>query len=85
MLELPTSRLPPLPRNKYLCPTHLSVHQFVGCIRKKAQMPKDVALFVFINGNELVTATSSMSELYELRKEEDGFLYVQLSDQEVMG
>lgn len=81
----PSSRLGPLPKNKFLCPADYSVLQFLGCVRKKVQLPEDTAFFVFVNGTELVSGESPMTMIYECKKESDGFLYMTLSDQEVMG
>ena len=48
-------------------------------------MRRDTALFIFVNGKELVTGDASMTAIYEQKKDEDGFLYMIYSDQDVMG
>ena len=79
------SRVEDFPKNKFLCPADYSVHQFLSSVRKKINVGKDTALFVFINGTELAAGDTSMSVLYQLKRDDDGFLYILLSDQEVMG
>mmetsp|Transcript_2717 Transcript_2717/g.4237 ORF Transcript_2717/g.4237 Transcript_2717/m.4237 type:complete len:118 (+) Transcript_2717:36-389(+) len=80
-----TSRLEDIPKNKFLCPPEYTVQQFLGCIRKKVKLSRDTALFVFVNGTELVSGDASMKNIYDQKKDEDGFLYMIYSDQEVMG
>lgn len=81
----PTSQLEALPKSKFLCQAEYTVLQFLGCLRKKMNLLRDVALFVFVNGTELFSGDASMSAIYESKKDEDGFLYLTISDQEVMG
>jgi hypothetical protein len=42
------------------------------------------ALFIFIN-NRLVPVTSNISSVYEINKDEDGFLYVCCSEENTFG
>ena len=79
------SRLEEIPKNKFLCPPEYSVQQFLSCIRKKVKLSRDTALFVFVNGRDLVSGDASMCSIYEQKKDEDGFMYMIYSDQEVMG
>ena len=81
----PNSRLDDLAKNKLLCPSEYNIQQFVGSIRKKVNLPRDTALFIFVNGTELVSGEVSMNAIYEEKKDPDGFLYIMFSEQEVMG
>ena len=85
MEKSPTSHLLSLPKNRFLCPGGYSVHNFIGSLRRTINLPKDVALFVFINGHEIASGEASMKTIYDQKKDEDGFLYVMFSEQEVMG
>ena len=80
-----TSQLDEISKTKFLCPSDYTVQQFLGCIRKKIKLRKDTALFIFVNGKELVTGDASMSAIYQMKKDQDGFLYMIYSDQDVMG
>lgn len=79
------SRLEEFEKSKFLCPNEYTVQQFLSCLRKKIKMSRDKALFVFVNGNELVTGDTPMVQVYESKKDEDGFLYMIYSEQEVLG
>ena len=79
------SKLDEISKTKFLCPPDYTVQQFLGCIRKKIKLRRDTALFIFVNGKELVTGDASMSAIYQMKKDQDGFLYMIYSDQDVMG
>lgn len=79
------SALEEFEKSKFLCPSDYTVQQFLSCLRKKIKMSRDKALFVFINGKELVSGDSPMAQVYESKKDEDGFLYMIYSEQEVLG
>ena len=49
------------------------------------RLEKDLALFLFVNGNELVQGETLMGEVYERKRDEDGFLYITYSEQPVLG
>ena len=69
---------------KYLVPKTATVGQFVETIRKKTHMKSHQALFVFVNG-VLPPTSSTMSDVYDSHKEEDGFLYVTYSLENTFG
>ena len=79
------AKIKDFPKHKFLCPREYSVRQFLGSLRRRASIGRDKALFLFINGTELATGDATMASIYEHKKDEDGFLYILLSDQEVMG
>lgn len=60
---------------KYLVPKTTTVGQFVDTIRKKTKLKSCQALFVFVNG-VLPPTSSSMIQVYQEHREDDGFLYV---------
>ena len=74
-----------LNKPKILCVGGCTVQHFLGVIRKKMKLPKDSALFLFLNGTELITGDSIIGELYQSKKADDGYLYFKASEQEVMG
>ena len=79
------SSLPELRKRKFLCPSHYTFQQLMQWVRKKLHVPRDRALFIFANGSELLAGDTSVSALYHQKKDDDGFLYLVYSDQEVMG
>lgn len=81
----PRSELECIPKNKFLCPYDYSVQKFLTSIRIKVNLPKDVALFIFVNGNDLVTGDATMKEIYDKKKDEDGYIYMTYSNHPVLG
>jgi GABA(A) receptor-associated protein len=81
----PRSRLPDFEKKKLLCKTNSTVAQFLQHIRKHFELPASQVIFLFVNGRDLVSNEMLMSELYNSRKDEDGFLYIMYSEQEVLG
>jgi hypothetical protein len=54
-------------------------------LRKKIQLRRELALFVFVNGTDIISGDMLVSNVYENKKDEDGFLYMTYSEQEVLG
>lgn len=76
--------MPKIDKEKFLVPSDLTLGQFVFIIRKRVHLSSEKALFLFV-GNNLPTSGSLMRELYHLYKNEDGFLYVIYSGENVFG
>ena len=69
---------------KYLVPDNYTVGQFVYIIRKRIVIPKEKAIFVFIE-NVLPSTSALMSEMYDKYKDKDGFLYITYSGENTFG
>ena len=76
--------LPPLKKQKYLVPYDITSGQFMFIIRKRIQLEPHAALFMFI-GNELSQSAELFGNLYENKKDEDGFLYITYSGENTFG
>jgi GABA(A) receptor-associated protein len=76
--------LPFLSKNKYLVPNDITIGAFVYIIRKNLNLRPEVALFVLV-GNTLPTTSTSMGELYDLYKTEDGVLYISYTSENTFG
>ncbi|POY72748.1 hypothetical protein BMF94_4155 [Rhodotorula taiwanensis] len=71
-------------KKKYLVPADLTVGQFVYVIRKRIKLSPEKAIFIFVD--EVLPPTGAlMSSIYEEHKDEDGFLYVVYSGENVFG
>ncbi|CAG9321493.1 unnamed protein product [Blepharisma stoltei] len=79
------SRLSQLPKSKFMCPGEYTEQQFVTCVRKKLALGSETALFVFVNGVDLIAGNSLMSDVYNKEKDDDGFLYMVYCEQDVLG
>jgi len=59
--------------------------KFYYTIRLKLKLSKEQALFLFVNGKEAAKSDILFSELYSLKKDSDGFLYIAYTTENVMG
>uniref|UniRef100_A0A1B0C499 Uncharacterized protein n=1 Tax=Glossina palpalis gambiensis TaxID=67801 RepID=A0A1B0C499_9MUSC len=80
--KLPTARIMDLDKKKYLVPNDLTIGQFYFLIRKRIQLRPEDALFFFIN-NVIPPKAATMGSLYQEYHEEDYFLYIAYSDENV--
>ena len=79
-----TSGLQDIDKKKYLVPADLTVGQFIYVIRKRIKLPPEKAIFIFVD-NVIPPTASLMSAVYEVQKDEDGFLYVTYSGENTFG
>ena len=78
------SKIQDIDKSKYLVPTDLTIGQFVYVIRKRIKISQEQAIFIFIN-NILPPTAALLSEMYEVHKNSDGFLYVIYSGENTFG
>ena len=71
-------------KHKYLVPTDLTCGQFIYIIRKRLNLPPEKAIFLVVNGS-IPPISSSILELYDKNKNEDGFLYFSYMSENVFG
>ncbi|XP_020592785.1 autophagy-related protein 8f-like isoform X2 [Phalaenopsis equestris] len=71
-------------KRKYLVPRDLTIGQFASVIRKRICLPSEKAMFLFVD-NILPATGALMSELYNEKKDEDGFLYFVYSAENTFG
>lgn len=81
-----SSKLPKCDKKKFLIPDTLTMGQFMYVIRKRIKLSPDKAIFVFI-GNEstLAPSSSNIGSIYNQYKNDDGFLYFTMTDEETFG
>ncbi|KAL1465430.1 hypothetical protein WDU94_005006 [Cyamophila willieti] len=82
--KAPKARIGDLDKKKYLVPSDLTVGQFYFLIRKRVQLRPEDALFFFVN-NVIPPTSATMGSLYQEHHEEDFFLYIAYSDENVYG
>ncbi len=71
----PSAEVPDIDKNKYLLPRDFTVANFLEVIRKRTNLTREQALFVYVDGT--VPASNAMfGSIYEHHKDKDGFLYV---------
>lgn len=82
--KAPKARIGDLDKKKYLVPSDLTVGQFYFLIRKRIYLRPEDALFFFVN-NVIPPTSATMGSLYQEHHEEDYFLYIAYSDENVYG
>lgn len=82
--EIAPSDCPFIDKKKYLIPNDLTVGQFIYVIRQRLQLQPEKALFLFINGT-IPTTAQHMNLIYDLYKDDDGFLYISYTFENTFG
>ncbi len=49
------------------------------------KLQKDQALFLFVNGKEALKGDTLLAQVYEAKKDPDGFLYIAYATENVLG
>ena len=80
----PGSGLDVLDKRKYLVPNDLTATQFLFIIRKRLKLASEKGIFLFVN-NMIAPSTHTMVELYNRYKDDDGFLYMNYTEENVFG
>ena len=78
------TNLSDITKKKYLVPIDLTVGQFIYVIRNRIKLPPEQALFVFVN-ETLPPTSQTIKDLYENHADEDGFLYMIYTGENVFG
>ena len=73
-----------LDKKKFLIPKDLTVGQFIYILRKRIKLSPEQAIFIFVNSH-LPASGSTISEIYEKYRNDDGFLYLTYSGENVFG
>ncbi len=77
--------VPELDKTKYLVPEDLTIGQFMFTIRKRIKLDSSESIFFFINNEYIPAANETFSDLYNKKKDADGFLYITYSKMEAFG
>ena len=75
-------------KEKYLIPKNLKVSEIYLIIRKKITLDSKHAIFIFVKnhlGDVLVPIGSNIREIYDLYKNDDGFLYIVYTTENTFG
>ena len=75
---------PEIDRKKYLVPDDLSIANFMYVIRKRIKLKPENALYLFVNG-KILNGTGLLAQIYEKKKDNDGFLYIKYTLENTFG
>lgn len=76
--------LPALSKNKFLVPRDFTVGQFIYLVRKRIKLQADSALF-FLVDSTIPSVSTTMGDLDQAFRFDDGFLYLVYSGESVYG
>jgi len=71
-------------REKYLIPFNLLVSQLHYIIRKRININAEKAIYLFCN-NKLISTSDTVGNVYNINKNEDGFLYIEYTAENTFG
>lgn len=77
-------KAPNISKTKFLVSRDLSVGQFIYIIRKFIDVNEGTALFIFIN-DYIPPNSACISDIYNIHKEPDGFLYITYTIESTFG
>tara|TARA_B110000259_G_scaffold184493_1_gene231674 strand:- start:4934 stop:5284 length:351 start_codon:yes stop_codon:yes gene_type:complete len=78
------ARVPDIDKHKYLVPCDLTMGQFIYVIRRRLKLEPEKSIFIFIN-NVLPPTSAFIQQIYDDYKDDDGFLYITYSSDNVFG
>ncbi|CAF0858924.1 unnamed protein product [Brachionus calyciflorus] len=78
------SSLPELTRKKYIVPRQRQLSSFYFTLRKHLKIDKSQSFFLMIN-NMTTSLSSTIGDIYDNHKDNDGFLYVMYFDENSFG
>ena len=76
---------PNILKTKYLVNVDLKVAQFMFVIRSKMTIDVTQAIYLFVNGSTIVPSNTYLATIYELYKDNDGFLYLDYATENTFG
>ncbi|XP_070111846.1 microtubule-associated proteins 1A/1B light chain 3C [Equus przewalskii] len=77
--------LPALDKTKFLGPQGLTVTQFQGVMRSRMVLGATEAFHLLVNHRSVASVSVTVAEIYRDCKDEDGFVYMTCTSQEVFG
>ena len=75
---------PEIDKNKYLVPIDLTIGNFLVVIRKRIKLQDFESLLLLVNGS-IPSSTTTFIEIYHKHKDEDGYLYITYTKENVFG
>lgn len=84
IIETNDENMQRLQNNKYLIPKDLTIGQLLYILRKHIKLDPTKSIFVFIR-NTLPPTSSIVSDLYDMYRDVDGFLYMEYRSENTFG
>lgn len=80
-----SSTIPTIEKQKMLLQKDLTVGQLLYIIRKQISLDSSQALFLFVDNRSIPSTSKTMEEIYLQYSDQDGFLYITYSAEQVFG
>lgn len=77
--------LPLLDKSKYLVPGHITVAELMQIVRRRLHLHPDQAFFLLLNEKSIVSNSMTVTQVYQMEQEQDGFLYLVYASQPAFG
>ena len=77
--------LPVIDKVKFLVPRELTMAQLATIVRNRLSLSSTETFFLFTSTGSMPALSISVSDLHKQSKDQDGFLYVTYTSQEVFG
>ena len=81
----PRSKIVDIQKSKFLIEKDFTFPQFSTIIRKRLKLKESDALFFLANGKVSLSGNDTMNDIYKNHADEDGFLYLAYSSEEIFG
>jgi len=79
-----SSEIPKDSKKKFLIPGTMSMSEFLFVIRRRIKLDETKAIFIYVD-SQLVPMSQPFEHVYAKHKDDDGFLYLQYSGENVFG
>ena len=70
---------------KFLAPDEMKLIQLIYIIKKRKNINMTESYYIFTEDKNLMSGTTSISNIYNLHKNKDGFLYLYLNKENTFG
>ena len=72
-------------KSKFLVPQDITIGQFMTIIRKRIILKESEAFYIFVKNEVLPSNSTTIANIYDSYKNDDGFLYMTYCGENVFG
>ena len=84
IIDRATLQTPKIEKHKYVIDGDMKISEIFCILRSKLNLSSSDAIFIFID-NAIPRMTSTIKEIYQQKKDSDGFLYITYSLENTFG
>ena len=81
----PKCKLTPMKKTKFMIEKNSTVSELLQSIRKLMKIPHEEGLFLSAKGKYTLTGQKIIGDIYNIYKDEDGFLYIMYTTELIFG